>query len=397
MIGPVLRGIRVIDLTHVLAGPYATMLLADLGADVIKIEQPDQGDMTRINPPFLNGFSHYFAAVNWGKRSVAIDLKDPEGRALLLRLVDHSDVVIDNFRVGTLEDLGLGYSELRERNPRIIRCGISGFGQSGPLAEKPAFDAIIQAMTGFMAVTGERDGSPIRCGVSVGDIAAGTFAVAAIALALYQRRETGVGQEIDIGMFDSLVSFMTYYLTLFQANGTEPPRVGAEHVSMVPLASYPTADGAIMVVAFYDSFWSRLCRAIGHEELIDDARFKSMPDRQRNRDACNAVLQSIFVERKTDEWVEALNALGVPASPILGIGALLGQPHLAARGLLRTIDGPEGSFQVAGQPIRMSMHRSSDTPLGPPELGAHTREVLSSVLDLDEQEYQRLREARIVG
>ncbi len=394
---PILRGVRVIDLTHVLAGPYATTLLADLGAEVLKIEKPERGDTTRGTPPFAGRLSHYFAAVNWGKKSVTLDLKREKGRDLFLRLVEHGDVVIDNFRAGTLEDLHLGYDVLRERNPRIIRCAISGFGQTGPLAQKPAFDAIVQAMSGFMAVTGERGGPPLRCGVSVGDVAAGAFAVAGIALALYQREKTGVGQEIDVGMFDTLVSFMTYYLTLYQVTGKEPPRVGSEHASMVPLGSYATTDGYVVVAAFNDSFWRRMCEGIGHPELTTDPRFATVRDRQRNRDACNSALQTIFELRTTQEWVEQLEALDVPVSPILGIGALLDHPHLAARGLLRTIAGDETRLRVAGQPLHMSTHEVQPNPLPPPELGADTEQVLTSLLNLETQEYSRLREAGIVG
>ena len=394
---PILRGIRVIDLTHILAGPYASTLLADLGAEVLKIEKPDRGDTTRGTPPFAGRLSHYFAAVNWGKRSVALDLKQPEGRDLLLRLVEHGDVVIDNFRAGTLEDLGLGYDVLSERNPRIIRCAISGFGQTGPLAEKPAFDAIVQAMSGFMAVTGERGGPPLRCGVSVGDVAAGAFAVAGIALALYHREKTGVGQEVDVGMFDALVSFMTYYLTLYQVTGKEPPRVGSEHASMVPLASYATDDGYVVVAAFNDSFWKRMCEGIGHPELTADPRFTTVHDRQVNRDECNAALQTIFAQRSTREWVELLEKLDVPVSPILGIGALLEHPHTAARGLLRTIAGDGTPLRVAGQPLHMSTHEALPDPLPPPELGADTEHVLRSLLNIAPQEYSRLLGAGIVG
>lgn len=394
---PILGGIRVLDLTHVLAGPYATTMLADLGAEVLKIEKPGRGDTTRGTPPFAGDVSHYFAAVNWGKRSVGLDLKHPQGRELFLKLVERADVVIDNFRAGTLEDLDLGYDVLRAANPRIIRCAISGFGQTGPLAHKPAFDAIIQAMSGFMAVTGERGGAPLRCGVSVGDVAAGAFAVAGIALALYERERTGAGQEIDVGMFDSLVSFMSYYLTLYQVNGKEPPRVGSEHASMVPLSSYATKDGYVCIAAFNDSFWKRMCKAIGHEELTTDSRFATVRDRQRNRDACNAALQEIFAERPTAEWVALLEAVDVPVSPILGIGALLEHPHLAARGLLRTIHTPEKDLRVAGQPVRMSAHTSNDRPLCPPELGADTRDVLTSILNISSDEYQRLQTAGAVG
>lgn len=393
----ILQGVRVLDLTHVLAGPYASMLLADMGAEVLKIEKPGRGDTTRGTPPSAGDVSHYFAAVNWGKRSVAVDLKHEEGRALFLRLVEHADVVLDNFRAGTLEGLGLGYDVLRARNPRIIRCAISGFGQTGPLAGKPAFDAIVQAMSGFMAVTGERGGPPLRSGVSVGDVSAGAFALAGIGLALYHRERTGEGQEIDVSMFDSLVSFMTYYLTLFQITGKEPPRVGSEHASVVPLSSYPTQDGMLVLAAFNDSFWKRMCHAIEHPELIADPRFATVRDRQRNRDECNAVLREIFTGRPTSEWLERLDAVDVPASEILGIGSLLAHPHLAARHLLRTLALPDREVFAAGTPIRMSTHDVVERPAPPPELGADTEAVLRSLLDLDAEEYQRLRSAGIVG
>jgi CoA:oxalate CoA-transferase len=314
-----------------------------------------------------------------------------------LKLVERADVVIDNFRAGTLEDLGLGYDVLSNANPRIIRCAISGFGQTGPLAHKPAFDAIVQAMSGFMAVTGERGGAPLRCGVSIGDVGAGAFAVAGIALALYHRERTGAGQEIDVSMFDSLVSFMSYYLTLFQVDGKEPPRVGTEHASMVPLASYATKDGFVCVAAFNDSFWKRMCAAIGRDGLSADPRFATLRDRQRNRDACNAELQATFAQRPTAEWVALLEAVDVPVSPIMGIGNLLADAHLSARDLLRTIHTPEKDLRVAGQPLRMSSHVHNDRPLGPPELGADTRDVLASILNINDDEYHRLQTAGAVA
>ena len=394
---PILSGIRVLDLTHVLAGPYTTTLLADLGAEVLKIEKPGRGDTTRGTPPFAGDMSHYFAAVNWGKRSVALDLKHPQAREVFLKLAERADIVIDNFRAGTLEDLNLGYDVLSEVNPRIIRCAISGFGQTGPFAQKPAFDAIVQAMSGFMAVTGERGGDPLRCGVSVGDVGAGAFALAGIALALYHRERTGRGQEVDVSMFDSLVSFMSYYLTLYQVNGKEPPRVGSQHASMVPLGSYKTKDGFVCIAAFNDSFWQRMCSAIGREDLISDTRFATVRDRQKNRDACNDELAETFGTRPTVEWVELLDKVDVPVSPIVGIGELLSLQHLNARDLLRTIHTPGKDLQVAGQPIRLSDHVYNDEPLGPPQLGADTRDVLTSILNLDNDEYQRLQAVGAVG
>ena len=372
-------------------------MLADLGAEVIKIEKPGRGDTTRGTPPFAGDWSHYFAAVNWGKRGLGIDLKKPEGVDLFLRLVEHSDVVIDNFRAGTVDELGLGYDVLAARNPRIIRCGISGFGATGPLAQKPAFDVIIQAMAGFMAVTGERGGPPLRTGVSIGDVSAGAFALGGIALALYTREKTGRGQNIDVGMFDSLVSFMTYYLTLFQITGKEPPKLGSQHASMVPLGSFRTQDGHVIIASFNDSFWRRACEALGHPELTEDPRFKTVRDRQTNRDACNEAIEAITIQKPTAYWVEALEAADVPVGPILSVGQLLDDPHLAARELLRTIDLPDRKLRVAGQPLRMSEHAQSVAPAPPPVLGADTQAVLRDVLGVDSEGYLKLKEAGVVA
>lgn len=393
---PLLQGIRVLDLTHVLAGPYATMMLADLGAEVWKIEKPGRGDTTRGTPPRIGGMSHYFAAINWNKKGIAIDVKEPRGRQLILDLVRHADVVIDNFRPGTLEDLNLGYPVLRAVNPGIIRCAISGFGQEGPLAKDPAFDLIIQAMAGFMAVTGEPGGPPLRTGVSIGDAAAGAFAVAAIGLALYQRERTGLGQEIDISMFDCLVSFLTYYLTLYQATGKEPARVGSQHASVVPLGAFATADGHVTVAAFNQSFWRRLCAALDRDDLAADPRFATMAERQRHRDELTDILTEVFRGRSTEEWLGRLRANDVPAGPIQTVGQVLGHPHTAARGLLRTVPLPEGEVRVAAQPMRFG----AGAPVRvspPPGLGQHTQAVLTQVLGIDAAGYAELQAAGVVG
>jgi CoA:oxalate CoA-transferase len=393
---PLLEGVRVVDFTHVLAGPYATMMLADLGAEVWKIEKPGRGDTTRGTPPFIGGMSHYFSAINWNKKSVGIDIKDPRGRELVLKLVRLADVVIDNFRPATLEGLGLGYSVLRDVNPRIIRCAISGFGQDGPLASNPAFDLIIQAMAGFMSVTGEPDGPPLRTGVSIGDVAAGAFAVAAIGLALYQREQTGLGQEIDISMFDCLVSFLTYYLTFCQATGQEPPRVGSQHLSVVPMGAFRSADGYVAVAAFNQSFWRRMCTALGRDDLAIDPRFATMADRQRHREELTRILAAEFERFPTEEWVRRFHENDVPASPILTIGQVLDHPHTRARGLLKVIQLPEAEVRVAAQPMRFSS-AGAMRPSPPPALGADTREVLVNVLGLDEASYTELQSAGVVS
>ena len=318
--GP-LAGIRVLDFTHVLSGPFATVLLADLGADVVKVERPSRGDTTRGTPPYLHGISHYFVAVNHSKRGIGVDMQHAQGCELLLRLAAEADVVINNFRPGVLDEHGLSAETLSARNPRLIQCSISGFGQSGSYAQRASFDLITQAMTGVMSVTGEVGGPPLRCGLSIGDMVAGLYAVQAITTALYERERTGRGQVLDVSMFDCLFSFLSYYVTLPQATGKPPEPAGSMHASVVPMSAFRTQDGHIAIAAFNQRFWRGLCAAVGRPDLADDPRYASLRERQRHRDALMAELTK--VRRVISRQLE-----GAPHETLLTLDATTGQNGL---------------------------------------------------------------------
>lgn len=392
-----MKGVRVIDLTHVLAGPFATMLMGDLGAEILKIEKPGRGDTTRGTPPYFGDVSHYFIAVNRNKRSVGIDIKTPEGRDLLLGLARKADVIVNNFRPGVLDRLGLGYDILSEANPRLINCSVSGFGNSGPLTDKPAFDMIIQSMSGFMSLTGEPDRDPVRCGVSIGDLVSGLYAVIAVATALFDRERTGRGQNIDISMLDSLVSLLTYYVTLHQATGKTPERTGTMHASMVPGGTFPTADGHITLAAFNQRFWRALCEAIEEPELAEHPRFASPRLRYHNSDELIAHLRATLGQKTTEEWARRFDRHDVPYGPVLTIPQLLEHPQIQARTSIFPLSLPDlGSVHVSGQPIRFA-GTETGAYRNPPDLGADTRDVLINLLNIDEDRYQQLESSNIVG
>ena len=391
--GP-LTGVRVLDFTHVLSGPFATVLLADLGADVVKVEKPGRGDTPRGTPPYLHGISHYFVAVNHSKRGIGIDMQHAQGRELLLRLAAEADVVINNFRPGVLDEHGLSAETLSARNPRLIQCSISGFGQSGSYAQRASFDLITQAMTGVMSVTGEVGGSPLRCGLSIGDMVAGLYAVQAITTALYERERTGRGQVLDVSMFDCLFSFLSYYVTLPQATGKPPEPAGSMHASVVPMGAFRTQDGHIAVAAFNQRFWRGLCAAIGRPDLADDPRYASLRERQRHRDALMAELSALFAAHTSQHWSERLDAHDVPNGPVLDVLSLLDHPWVDERRLLRPVPTPDGdTVRVSRQPVVYGSEPPAVAPAAAaPALGQHTDAVLRQWLALPEVDILALRQ-----
>ena len=396
--GP-LAGIRVLDFTHVLSGPFATMLLADLGADVVKVERPGRGDTTRGTPPDVHGISHYFVAVNHSKRGIGIDMQHAQGQALLLQLAATADVVINNFRPGVLDEHGLGAEALSARNPRLIQCSISGFGQSGSYAPRASFDLITQAMTGVMSVTGEPDGPPLRCGLSIGDMVAGLYAVQAITTALYERERTGRGQVLDVSMFDCLFSFLSYYLTLPQATGKPPEPAGSMHASVVPMGAFQTQDGHIAVAAFNQRFWLGLCTAVGRPDLANDPRYASLRERQRHRDVLMAELSALFATQTSQYWSARLDAHDVPNGPVLDVLSLLKHPWVEERRLLRPVATPDGSpVQVSRQPVVYGSEPPVVEPaIPPPVLGQHTDAVLRQWLALPEADILALRQSGAIA
>lgn len=379
-----------------LAGPFATLLLADLGAEVWKVEHPVGGDETRQLPPTQRGESHYFVSVNRNKKSVAIDLKDPRGTELALRLAAEADVLVENFRPGVAERLGLGYEQVRAVNPRLVYCSISAFGQTGPLAERTAFDVSVQALSGLMSLTGEPDGPPVRAGVPVADLTAGLMGVVGVLAALVERDRSGEGQHVDTSMLDSMIGMLGYLAGRWFMTGEEVGRVGTGHPSVVPYGAYPTADGSIVLATLYESYWPVLCRAIGREDLAQDPGLATNAQRLAHRERVDAELSATLNARTTAEWEEVLSAVDLPCAPILTVGQALFQPQVAARGLVRGVEHPRlGPTQVVGPTLAFSRSASPE-PAPAPLLGQDTAAVLGGVLGLSDEEIERLSAAAVI-
>jgi crotonobetainyl-CoA:carnitine CoA-transferase CaiB-like acyl-CoA transferase len=393
--GP-LAGIRVIDLTRVLAGPFAAMSLGDMGAEVIKIEEPGRGDDTRGWPPFVAGEATYFLSVNRNKKSLTLNLKPPEGQDVLRRLIAKSDVVLENFRPGTMERLGFGYERLSQDNPRLIYCSISGFGESGPEFNRPGYDLIVQGESGVMDLTGFPDGPPVKVGNSIGDLVAGMAATQGVTLALYARSRTGRGQKVEIGMLDVMASLLTYQAGLYWNAGGRPSRRGNQHPSIVPYEVFQAEDAYLTLGVANNSLWERACRAIGREDLTKDPRFDTEANRVANRAALIPILNETFGSRPAAEWLARLEEHGVPAGRIKTVAEVCESPHLRARGMAVSLAHPKaGAITVMGVPIRLR-----DTPgaavLPPPLLGEHTDEILSRLLRLSKSKIEALRAAGVV-
>ena len=394
--GP-LDGTTVIDLTRVLSGPYCTMLLADMGARVVKIEQPGKGDDTRAwGPPFIEGESAYFLSVNRNKQSVALDFKRAEGRALLDRLLAGADVLVENFRPGTLDRLGLGYAALAERHPRLVYASVSGFGQSGPARERPGYDAVVQAESGLMSITGAADGPPFRLGVAITDIVAGMFAAQGVLLALLARQRTGRGQLVDIGMLDGAAALLTYQAGIYFATGRSPQRLGNRHPTIMPYETFAGSDGEFVVAVGNDELWIAFCRAIGLLDLASDPRFATNRLRVSGCEELRPILAARLCTLPAAHWIDALSLAGVPCGLVRDLEAALTDPQLLARDMVQTLTHPiAGAIQALGVPIKLS-----DTPgqirMPPPTLGQHTEEVLAGDLGLDGAAIARLRAGGVI-
>jgi CoA:oxalate CoA-transferase len=387
-----LEGLRVLDLTRVLVGPYATMVLADLGADVIKLEMPVTGDDARAYPPHVNGESAYFMSLNRNKRSMTLNLKSAEGKEIFLDMIKKFDVIVENFRPGTMERLGLGYEDLKKVNPGLIYAAASGFGYSGPYSKRPAYDAVVQAMGGIMSITGQPGGLPTRVGTSIGDITAGLFLTIGILVSLNYREKTGVGQFIDVAMLDSQVAILENAIARYTAVGEIPEPIGNRHPAITPFEPFDTADGQLMIAVGNDALWSKFCKAIEREELRDEPRFVTNPLRTTNHNELRELLAATLNEKTTDEWRQIFDQSGIPNGPINSVDQVVADPQVIAREMIVEVDHPlAGKTTLPGIPIKLS--ETPGTIREPaPLLGEHTADILSDFLGYSPEQIETMKE-----
>jgi crotonobetainyl-CoA:carnitine CoA-transferase CaiB-like acyl-CoA transferase len=392
-----LDGILVIDLSRVLAGPYCSMELADMGATVIKVEIPGSGDDTRAyGPPFLNGESTYFMSVNRNKKSLTLNLKHARGKEILRQLLEKGDVLVENFRPGTLDGLGFGYDAVHALNPKLIYCSISGFGQTGPYAQRPGYDLIAQAEGGVMSLTGEPDAAPIKVGLSFADITAGMNAFSGILLALLARQQTGEGQRIDVSLLDCQVSLLTYQAGIFFATGKNPERLGNKHPSITPYETFEARDGHIIIACGNQGFWERFCKLAGLEELLADERFTTMKKRVENRAELTPLVAAAVRTRTRQEWYALLEREGIPCGLIKSVAEVCTDPQVLARDMVARLNHPTaGPISVNGIPIKLSA-TPGEVKDPPPLLGQHTDEILAEVLGYTPDQIAEVRQLKAV-
>jgi CoA:oxalate CoA-transferase len=392
-----LDGVKVLDLTRVLAGPYCTMLLADMGADVVKVERPGAGDDTRAyGPPFLNGESAYFLSINRNKRSLTLNLKHDKALQIMRRLLETADVVVENFRPGTMESFGFGYDAVQQINPRLIFCSISGYGHTGPASHLPGYDLIIQGEGGIASLTGDANGPPYKVGTSQADIIAGMMGFQGILLAMLARAQTGRGQKVDIGMLDCQVALLTYQAGIYFATGESPTRMGNQHPTIIPYETYRCQDGYINLACGNDTMWRNFCQALDREEWANDPRFRTNGDRVEHRRQLNALLGPVMLQKTSQAWIETLRAIGIPCGRIQSVSEVCDSPQIQDRDMIVALDHPKaGQIRVTGIPIKLS-----ETPgavvAPPPLLGEHTVQVLDDWLQMAPAEVESLRQTGAV-
>jgi len=391
-----LDGVRVLDVSRVLAGPYCSVLLGDLGAEVIKVEPPE-GDETRTWPPFINEESGYYMALNRNKKGIVLNLKHPGGKDILYDLAGCSDIFIENFTPGVVNRLGIDYDSLKEINPRIIYCSISGFGQTGPYRNKKAYDPVIQAMGGAMSITGVKDGEPVKIGIPVGDLGGSLMAVIAILSSLFFRERQETGEYIDISMLDGQVALLSIMAAEYFASGKVPGRLGLEHPWRVPSKTYRTKEGYITISATSGTMYPKFCRALGLEELIDDPRFKTNALRVQNRDILYPIIEEKMLTKTDREWAAIFEEAGLPNGVMNDLHQVFNDPQVLERGMLEYVEHPTlGKLKMIGVPFKfLNSENKKMTP--PPRLGEHTDEVLLAVLGYDQGKIAELRREKAVG
>ena len=384
------------DLSRALAGPYCTMMLADMGAEVIKVEMPGKGDDSRSwGPPFVEGESAYFMSINRNKKSITLNMKTGKSMEIIHKLIKQSDVLVENFRPGAMERLGLGYERVNEMNPRIIYASISGFGQDGPYRMLPGFDQVLQGMGGLMSITGEPGGPPIKVGVAIADISGGMFAAYGVVVALYNREKTGKGQMIDVSLLDSQVAWLTYRAGAYFTSGEIPQPVGSGHPVIVPYQAFKAKDVYINIAVGNDQLWGKFCKAVGLEKVMDDAKFATNAKRVENRGEIVKIISELIATRSGEEWLKIITDAGVPCGPIYTIDKVFADPQVLYRQMLKELYHPKaGKVRITGIPVKLS-----DTPgeveTAPPVLGQHTEEILNE-LGYSDQEVEKLRQEKVV-
>jgi len=377
--GP-LSGVVVVDLSRILAGPYCTLLMAELGARVIKVEPPEKGDDAREYGPFLEGKSAYFMSINRGKQSIALNLKDAADKRIFERLLERGDVLVENFRPGTMEKLGYGWEELHRRYPRLIYAAASGFGHSGPFSHYPAYDMVVQGLGGIMSITGHPGQPPVRIGMSIGDIGAGLYTAVAVNAALMHRERSGEATKVDIAMFDCQLALLENAILRYTTSGQVPEPMGARHPSIMPFQAFATADGYMIIAAGNDGLYRKLCEALARPELASDGRFLTNDLRAQNGDELRALIEPLLLSKPTAAWIKLLDAAGVPCGPINNVAQALAHPQVAARNMLVELDDPKaGRVRLAGNPMKMSAFADPRTRDPAPDLDADRAAILSEL------------------
>lgn len=392
-----LEGIKVLDLTRVLAGPFCTMVLSDLGAEVVKVEIPKFGDDSRHYGPFKNEQSLYFLSLNRAKKSITLNLKTLEGKAILKDLIKDFDVLVENYRPGTMEKLGLGYDTLKEINPKLIYAASSGFGHSGPDSKKPAYDLLAQARGGIMSITGWPDTPPTRVGMSTGDITASLFTAIGISSALYQREKTGRGQKIDVAMLDCQVAILENALARYQTDGISPTPLGNRHPTVSPFQAFMAKDDYFVLPIGNDSLWKKFCNAVGKEEWGNDSKFVTNAVRNENLEILIPLLEELFLTKNASEWIELIEGYGVPCGPINSIEKVMNDEQIHARNMIVEVDDDKaGTIKIAGNPIKMTSIPEEKKRDPVPKLGEHTAEILGKYLNFDEKKIKQLKEDGVI-